>query len=416
LLISNHNRRYQLVKYAIIVLLFCSPSLFAQSGHNAHVILISFDGFRHDYVEKYDLPNFKSFISRGSSSAALIPSFPSKTFPNHYTLVTGLYPGNHGLIDNSFYDKELDARYTMRNRELVENPVFYGGTPLWQLAQQQGIPSASFFWVGSELPVQGEYPTYYKRYDESTPNINRIEQVLVWLNLPVEERPRFITLYFSMVDTEGHRTGPNSDELKKTAIEADRLLGYLVSELKKVNLPVNVILVSDHGMTELKQEEKTFITLSKLFNTRDTSIIMVNSGTHAHVYTSKKDSLYLVLKKQENKYTVYKQEDFPKRWHYQHNRAGDLLIVAHNGYQLQLETRNFGVTDTAPSIGVHGYDPYNFPDMYGIFYAMGPNIKSGKRIPAFENIHVYPFIATILGLKPPKIDGRAEVLKGLYKK
>lgn len=404
------------MKHAIIVLLFCGQFLFAQPGQKPHVILISFDGFRHDYVEKYNLPHFKSFISKGASSEALIPSFPSKTFPNHYTLVTGLYPGNHGLIDNSFYDQKLDARYTMRNRELVENPAFYGGTPLWQLAQKQGIPTASFFWVGSELPIQGEYPTFYKRYDESVPNINRIDQVLMWLNLPVEERPRFISLYFSMVDTEGHRTGPNSEELKKTAVEADRLLGYLISELKKIDLPVNVIIVSDHGMTELRQEEKTFLTLSKLFNTQDTSIVVVNSGTHAHVYTSKKDSLYTVLKNQEKNYTVYKKEDLPGRWHYTHDRVGDLFIEAHKGFQLQMVNRTFGVTDTVPFIGVHGYDPYTFPDMYGIFYAMGPNIKSGKRVPAFENIHVYPFIATLLGLRIPEIDGSAEVLKVLYKK
>jgi len=405
-----------LVRYVLIFLLFSCLISAAQSGEKPYVILISFDGFRHDYVEKYNLPNFKSFISRGSSSKALIPSFPSKTFPNHYTLVTGLYPGNHGLVDNNFYDQALDARYTMRNRELVENPAFYGGTPLWQLAQQQGMLAASFFWVGSELPVQGEYPAYYKRYDESVPNKSRIEQVLKWLELPDKERPRFVSLYFSLVDTEGHRTGPNSEELKSTTLEADSLLGFLMSQLKKIHLPVNVILVSDHGMTELKQEEKTYITLSTLFNTTDKSIVLVNSGTHAHLYTAKKDSLYAVLKNQEKNFIVYKKEEMPERWHFQHDRVGDLLIEAHKGFQLQVVSRTFGGTNTTPSIGVHGYDPFQFPDMYGIFYAMGPNIKSGKRIPEFENIHVYPFIAKILGLRIPKVDGNIKVLNGLYKK
>jgi predicted AlkP superfamily pyrophosphatase or phosphodiesterase len=404
------------VRILFLLLLICSASAFAQEKERPYVILVSFDGFRHDYVTKYDLPNFKTFIKNGAAAEALIPSFPSKTFPNHYTIVTGLYPGNHGLVDNNFYDVQLEVRYTMRERMLVQDPHFYGGTPLWQLAQQQGLIAASCFWVGSEAPVQGEYPTYYFNYEHDLPNEERISRVINWLQLPEKKRPQFISLYFSLVDSQGHATGPNSEELIQTVKEADRLLGSLMSALKRVKLPVNVILVSDHGMMELKQEDKTWITLSRYFNTADSSLILVNSGTHAFVYTPRADSLVRVLKAQEENFVVYKKEETPVYWHYQHERVGDVLILANPGYQLQITQRNFGRSSVAsPVFGVHGYDPYAVKDMHGIFYAQGPNIKKGKQIPSFENVHIYPLITKILRLKNPAIDGDGKVLEVIYK-
>jgi len=405
------------VRLLLIFLLAGFEYSYSQPNEKPYVIMVSFDGFRHDYVSRFNLPNFTSFINEGASADALIPSFPSKTFPNHYTLVTGLYPGNHGLVDNSFYDKNQNVKFSMSNRDLVENPVFFGGTPLWQLTQQHGLPSASCFWVGSEAPVHGEYPTYYLKYDESFPNEKRIELTLKWLNLPVMERPRFISLYFSLVDHEGHNTGPNSLELKETLLEADFLLGQLMDGLKKINLPVNVIVVSDHGMTELKQEEKTWLTLGKLFNTEDKNLVVVNSGTHAHIYTNKVDSLFTVLKKKEENFIVYKKGVFPERWHYSHERVGDLLILANPGYQLQMMAPSPDNKSRArPVFGAHGFDPNGLSDMYGIFYAKGPNIREGKKVGKIENIHVYPFVAKILGLKIPEIDGSISVLVDLYQK
>jgi predicted AlkP superfamily pyrophosphatase or phosphodiesterase len=404
------------VRYLLLFLFACGITAHGQPDNQAYVVLVSFDGFRHDYAEKYDLPNFKSFIKKGASADALIPAFPSKTFPNHYTLVTGLYPGSHGLVDNSFFDETMKARYTMSNRSLVENPLFYGGTPLWQLAQQQGLRAASCFWVGSEVPVMGEYPTYYYKYDHDYPNKRRIDRTIAWLRLPETERPQFISLYFSMVDTEGHNSGPNSEKLKLTVQQADALLEYLMTELSKIELPVNVILVSDHGMMELRREEKTWITLSKLFNTSDSTVEVVNNGTHAHLYTSRPDSLYTALKQQEENFKVYQKGKLPKQWHYHHQRVGDLLILANPGYQLQITGQSFGRAQQSPSVfGVHGFDPYTVKDMHGIFYAQGPNIKSGQRIPAFDNVHVYPLIAKILGIQTPRqIDGDIRVLEEIY--
>ena len=198
----------------IVVLGFVSIAKTREFQERPYVIMISFDGFRHDYVEKFDAPNFKSFIANGASAEAMMPSFPSKTFPNHYTMVTGLYPGNHGLVDNSFYDPTLDVQYGMRNRALVENPAFYGGLPLWQLVQKNGMKSASYFWVGSETAIAGSFPDYYHIYDGDVNNDDRITAVIDWLKLPQDQRPNYISLYFSLVDSESHASGPNSEKTK----------------------------------------------------------------------------------------------------------------------------------------------------------------------------------------------------------
>jgi predicted AlkP superfamily pyrophosphatase or phosphodiesterase len=387
----------------------------AQQKQTPYVVLVSFDGFRYDYVSKFNAPNFNAFIRKGTAAAGLIPSFPSKTFPNHYTLVTGLYPGHHGLVDNTFYDPSLKKVYAMKNKAVVRDTSFYGGTPLWQLAQQAGQRTASFFWVGSETPIKGELPSYYFPYDEAVKNDKRIDQVIDWLKLPEKERPHFISLYFSLVDSEGHRSGPASDKLKETVLGADSLLGTLESKLKALNLPVNVIVVSDHGMYELKEEEITYITLQKLYNVADTSVVTANGGTQAHIYTRKADSLYTIIKKQESHFKVYKRSEMPAGWHYNNPRSGDLLIVAEPGYYIQDVARAFGNWQST-AFGVHGYDPGVVKEMQGIFYAKGPNIKAGVKIDAFENIHVYPLIAKILGLKTPAIDGDFKVLKPVYKK
>lgn len=401
-------------KLLLLICLFTLQKSVAQK-QTPYVILVSLDGFRYDYVTKYNPPNLQTIIHEGAAAEALISSFPSKTFPNHYTLVTGLYPGHHGLVDNSFYDPTQKKGYGMKDRKAVEDASFYGGTPLWQLVQQHGMKSASFFWVGSEVSIHGKYPDYYLKYDDHFPNEKRVDQVIEWLKLPEPDRPHFISLYFSLVDTEGHNYGPNSKQLKQSVLKADSLLGRLTSELKKIKLPVNVIIVSDHGMVELKQDKSTYLTLNKMFNIKDTSVVFVNGGTQTHFYTRKPDSLYQLLKKQEDHFKVYKSSQFPSRWHYDHPRSGDVLMVAEPGYYIQVNERNLSEAAAAsPVFGAHGFDPMMVKDMYGIFYAVGPNIKTGVTVKPFENIHVYPFIAKIMGLKTPTIDGNIKVLESIY--
>jgi predicted AlkP superfamily pyrophosphatase or phosphodiesterase len=405
------------MRFSILLIIAASLTfpVIAQEKSRPYVVMISFDGFRHDYVARFNPPNFTAFIQQGAASEGLIPSYPSKTFPNHYTLVTGLYPGHHGLVDNHFYDPRSKKLYTMKDKAMVRDTSFYGGIPLWQLAQEQGLRAASYFWVGSETNIRGQYPTYYFPYNESIPNEKRVEQTLDWLKLPVNERPHFISLYFSLVDSEGHKTGPGSASLGNVVLKADSVLGLFMAGLKKIKLPVNVIIVSDHGMYELNREERTFIPLFTMMNIADPSIVFANNGTHMHIYTDNADSLYAVLKKQEDHFKVLYKKDLPASWHYDHPRTGNLMIIAEPGYYLLDKPRSFGAWSNA-SFGEHGYDPALVKDMQGIFYAMGPNIRRGSRIKAFENVHVYPLVAKILGLKTPVIDGDVKVLEPVYRK
>ncbi len=385
-----------------------------------YVILISFDGFRYDYVANHDMPHFEAFIQKGTQAEALIPSFPSKTFPNHYTLVTGLYPGHQGLVDNEFYDPESNTLFAIRDRKVVEDPQFYGGTPLWQLAQENGLPAASYFWVGSEAPIRGAYPDYYQLYDEQIPNTERVDQVVKWLQLPEEKRPHFISLYFSMIDTQGHNFGPDSPEIATALKEADALLGNLMQQLQSMDLPVNVIIVSDHGMMEIESNPENFIYLPDLHPLQDSSFVVVNAGTQAHIYvkdTTPVDSLYQALQQQEASFKIYKRDSLPAHWYYNHPRIGDLLLVADPGYYITDASREVLAPRLSPGkkTGKHGFDPELVKEMWGIFYAQGPNIKSTLTIPAFHNVHVYPFVAKLLHLKPPPdIDGKTEVLEDIY--
>jgi predicted AlkP superfamily pyrophosphatase or phosphodiesterase len=243
-------------------------SAFAQGKREPIVILISLDGFRYDYVERFQPENLSRFIADGTAAKGLIPSFPSKTFPHHYTIATGMLPEHHGLVDNAFYEPFKNQVYTMGNRDIVQDGYWYGGTPIWVWAEQNGIKSASYFFVGSEAPVQGVRPTYYYDYDGSVPNLTRIAKVFEWLQLPEEDRPRMITLYFSDMDDTGHRYGPSTDaELKKTLTRLDRELGALFEGLKSFDEAIHVILVSDHGMADVKKER--LINLDQLTQGKD---------------------------------------------------------------------------------------------------------------------------------------------------
>jgi predicted AlkP superfamily pyrophosphatase or phosphodiesterase len=406
-------------KLLLLLLVLIASELFAQVKSAPYVILVSFDGFRHDYVEKYNAPTFKSMYKNGAHAEAMVPSFPSKTFPNHYTLVTGLYPGHHGLVDNTFYDKARNATYGMRDSEKVSDPYYYGGVPLWELARQQGMKSASYFWVGSEMSVEARQPNYFYKFDDTMPPSARIDQAFTWLKLPENERPHMITLYFSFPDHEGHDSGPESADTKGAVLRADSLLNKLLKGLEGIDLPVNVIVVSDHGMKELTVARETYIVLPELINMKNPGVKVANGGTQAHLYVSdvvKRDSLYNLLKSKEKNFKVYRKEDFLLGWNYKNDRVGDLLIAATPGYYISSATSLSPTMVMGSKFGVHGYDPMVVTDMRGIFFAIGPNIKKGKEIAPFQNIHVYPLVAKILGLKIPAIDGKFEVLEEIYRK
>ncbi len=386
------------------------------------VILISLDGFRYDYVDRFHPENLSRFIASGTAAEALIPAFPSKTFPNHYTIATGMLPEHHGLVDNSFYEPFKDQVYSMGNRDIVQDGYWYGGTPIWVLAENHGMKAVSYFFVGSEAPVQGIRPSEYFDYDGAVPNLTRISKVFEWLRLPDADRPRFIALYFSDMDDVGHAYGPGNDEkLKERLTKLDHELGALLEGIKSFDLPINVILVSDHGMVDVRKEK--LINLDELTAGIDARV--VNNGALAHVYLADKADQKAAIELVKSRNPQVSVDDFGKNENYSDvsgypQRIGDFLILPEFGYYLadsrgMMRYQNRAALLKTDVFGEHGLSP-RYREMWGIFYANGPQIKTGYQIPPFQNIHIYPLICRLLGLPiPGGIDGKAEVLESVLK-
>lgn len=376
-----------------------------------YVILISIDGFRYDYADKYHAQHLLRLSGAGVRATAMQPSFPTLTFPNHYTLATGMYPSHHGLVDNHFYDRKRDAVYKVGNREAVEDGTWYGGVPLWVLAEKQKMISASYFWVGSESAIQNIRPTYYFRYQEKTGIDQRIQQVVNWLSMPEEQRPHLITFYFPEVDHMGHRYGPETDSVRKAVQFVDAAIGKMTEAVSKLNLPVNFIVVSDHGMQQ--------VSTSNIITLPDTPVLKPLKVAFGHekvlLYGNNEAEIkaaYDFLKQHEDHYTAYLKKEAPERWHYGqedvYDRIGDIILLAEPDYA-------FGMSGKSIPPGHHGFDN-NLANMHAIFMAWGPAFKSNTRIGTFENIHVYPLVARILGLDITQpIDGKLEVLEGILK-
>ena len=307
--------------------------------------------------------SFKKLEKKSSYAKGVIPSFPSKTFPNHYTIVTGMYPGNHGLVDNMFFAPSEGKIYSIPDRTAVQNPNFYGGTPLWQWLQKKGIKTASFFWVGSEAPIQGEYPNFWKQYDSKVPYTDRIDQVMDWFRLPEEDRPQFITLYFEFVDHIGHHTGTNSEELKQELQKADELLGKIMDDVEKLNLPITTIVTSDHGMIDMTSATDKIIYTEDLESRLSDRVNFINNGMHCQIYVkdlSQKESVYQEIKKYfsgKNFVKVYKKEETPLQWHYRkHPNIGDILIITDAPYYMVKDKTNIWAAKTG-IWGTHGLFP-----------------------------------------------------------
>lgn len=386
-----------------------------ENYNKPYVILISADGFRFDYAGKYNARNLLKLAESGVTSKGMIPSYPSNTFPNHYTLVTGMYPSAHGLIDNSFYDPKRDETYSMGNKAMVTDSSWYGGLPLWGLAEKNGLVSASLFWVASESRVAGLPPSYHYKYHSEFSNDRKVEIVKEWLQLPEEVRPHLITLYFPEADSQGHYYGPDSKETEAAVQQVDRAIGKLTEEVSKLGLPdVNFVFVSDHGM--LLSDADNPIPIPEAVNNR--RFVVINSFSLVRIHALNGEQVkptYKLLKKERNKdYKVYLTRRFPKRLHFRTNadgRIGDILLLPRAP---KIFAANPPSARKYP--GAHGYDPGKVPEMKATFMAWGPAFHSGQTIGTFENVHVYPLVAKILGLPVEHvIDGKEKVLRGILK-
>jgi alkaline phosphatase D len=394
---------------------FAPASIAPAQEQKSYVLLISIDAFRYDYADRFNATNIQQFCSQGASAKSLIPVFPSSTFPNHYSIITGLYPEHHGIVANTFYDPARREMFRYSEREKSTDGSWYGGIPLWVLAEKQGMRAATFFWPGSDAEIAGTRPTFYISYDASVPHDRRINQVLEWFRLPESQRPHFVTLYFSAVDTAGHEYGTQSTELRRTVQDLDVLLGRLLGALRALPFEVNVFLVSDHGVQDLDPDPvvdlNSLADLSGFQAVFNGTQVMLYGGSPARI-----EGVLSQLRGRDPRVAAYRRSELPAHLHYSNNpRIGDVVVMATRPVVLRLSPP----TGSAPSPAdraAHGYDPSEFPQMHGIFCADGPSIAGGARLEPFENIHIYPLIAEMLGLRiSDPIDGSLSVLRSIYR-
>jgi len=412
---QNEGFMQKSFKIRIISLVLFLFSIQPIGQQRNYTILISFDGFRWDYSNKGLTPNLDFIKENGVHALSLQPCFPSKTFPNHYSIITGLYPENHGIIANSFTNPFNNKKYTLYDSAIVCEAQWYKGEAIWETAKRQGIITASYFWPGSELNLEYRRPNYIENFVYSKPYDERINGVLNWLQLPYNERPHFITLYFDATDTSGHNYGPNSREVNQTIAKEDSLIGKLFLGLKKLNLidSTNVIVLSDHGMTELSPVR--VINIDKLLS--GFQFKSSDKGTMMFIYPNEteKNAVFQRLKDSEKNYKTYWKKDLPEYLHYKDNPfVAEILLIADLGYSL-FDNKEIEKYSKRFPLGNHGYDPTNI-DMHGIFYAIGPDFKSGYTCGTLNNIDIYPLLAKILRIFPNNnIDGKLERIEFLLK-
>jgi predicted AlkP superfamily pyrophosphatase or phosphodiesterase len=381
------------------------------------VILISLDGWRWDYAQKYSAPTLAR-LTRQGVSATLIPSFPSKTFPNHYTIVTGLYPGHHGVVGNTVKDPPTGRRLSMSNRQEVQDPLWWGGEPIWVSAQREGQTAAPLFWPGSEAPILGQRARFWEAFDEKVSPTARVDRLLAWLDLPAAERPTFLTAYFSDVDGAGHDSGPESRAVADAVRRVDSYLDRLMRGLarRRLDNQVNVVIVSDHGMAESNMSR--VIVLDDYVSLDGVDAIDVNPTIGLFPPAGREGAVYQALTKAHPRLKVFRKAETPLSWRFRnHPRVPPIVGVVDEGWQVMRRAtldRQLAQGERGP-IGVHGYDPATARSMRGIFVASGPAFKSGVTVAPFENVHIYDALAKVLGIKPAANDGDPKVAQSLLR-
>lgn len=406
-------------KYFVIIFFFIlsgckSSQKLTDAKLKPIVLLISIDGFRYDYVNKINTPGINE-IKAAVEADWMTPSFPSKTFPNHYTIVTGLYPEHHGIIANNMYDENFNAVYRLSDAKEKNNSRWWGGEPIWVTAEKQGLKSGCFFWPGSEVSIQNTRPYYWKDYNHYFPNNNRVDTILSWIDKPTIDRPQFMSLYFSDVDDAGHAFGPDSKEVIHAIQKVDLSIQYLISELKNRNQfdKINIVLVSDHGMKSTDTSKVNFIDDYINMNWLQNSFL--DEVSLLYPKKGMEDSIMNAFdNKPHPEFEVYRKKDVPSRFHYnKHSRIPEIVIVTKPGWKNT--THNYFERNKGRwSLGSHGWDNLD-EDMRAVFYAHGPDFKKGFKAKAFENINVYNLLCKILNIKPATNDGNIETVKKMLR-
>lgn len=394
-----------------IILLCFLISSFTLIHSKPYVILVSFDGFRWDYLNRELTPNLERIKNDGVHALSLRPSFPSKTFPNHISIMTGMYPQNHGIISNNIKNPFNGKKYRIGNNKSVTEPEWYQGEFLWETAERNGIKTASFFWPGSEIADTLRAPSIVKPYEHNFPYKNRIDTVVSWLKLPENLRPQFITLYFHETDTQGHNFGTDSKEVNLAISKLDSLAGYLFDQAQSLSIKdsISIIFVSDHGMKNI--DPNRVVNIEEFIS--DFNYEIIDSGPFAGIRPADKkdsDKIYNILKEKETHYKVYRKEDLPNYFHFnKHPFIPEIIVIADLGALIQTNKmkNNLYGTDKA----THGY-PKDFIEMHGIFIANGSQFKKGMKTGTLWNIDIYPLLCELLKINPrSNIDGNIERIR-----
>jgi len=405
-----------------------------------YLILISLDGFKSEYIDRFDLPHLRRLASRGARARAMVPVFPTHTFPNHYSLVTGLDPQRHGIVNNRFYDPARKDTYAYTDARTVSDGSWYGGEPIWVTAESQGMVAACYFWPGSEAAIKGVRPTTFNKYTSEVANEARVQTVLSWLQEPVERRPHMITLYFSELDEASHDHPLESPEVVKAAQSLDSAIGQLVEGVARLQVrdQVYILVTSDHGMVNTSTLQT--VRLDSILEAADVASIKAGfSGPVASLHINGGADRARAIRDRINarvaRGTAYLRRDLPARFNYSDNpRNGDIIVVMDESWTMSASrpaprtptspgqpaapTAKLPAAERAPRErwGQHGWDNA-FPSMRALFLLAGPGIREGVIVDAIRNVDVYPLMAELLQLRAaPGIDGEAGHIRKLVSK
>lgn len=377
------------------------------------VVLISLDGFGASYLDRPGASHLRALSGRGVRAERMVPAFPSKTFPSHYTLVTGLYPEHHGIVGNSMQDPVL-GRFTIGAYPAMSDARWWGGEPIWVTSERQGVRTAIYFWPGSEAPVGGVRPTWWTKYDITVSRADRVKGILAWLALPADSAPRLVATYFSDVDDAGHSFGPLAPQVDSAIARVDSAVGAIVDGISRLpaSARVNVIVASDHGMTAISPDRAIylddFVSLDSLDVVDWTPVAMIapKPGRAEYVYSK--------LKGAHSHLAVYRKADVPARFRFNDSpRITPVVGIADEGWSITTHARAAQGLRYLTG-GSHGYDNL-LPSMGALFVAAGPAFREGVRVPPFESVHIYSLLADILAVKPARTDGSLDSVRALLR-
>jgi len=387
--------------FVLLGLIIAAP-LAAQVPERPVTILISIDGFRADYLDRPAAPRLKALADAGVR-AAMHPSFPTTTFPNHYTLVTGLRPDRHGIVANTMDDaRKPGVTFTMANAD----PFWWSeAEPLWITAERAGVRTATMFWPGSNVDFGGTRPRDWWLYAKENSEAQRVDAVIDWLRRPAATRPQFVTLYFDTVDTAGHEHGPDDPKTDAAITSVDAQIGRLVDGVAALGLRANYVIVADHGMAATSPDR--VIEMWKIVRAKDVRVLGYGAVAGFTPQPGRDRRVAMAVLKPHPHMDCARKADLPATLHYGQNpRVPPYICIAEIGWTIQ----STPPTPDRPfkGGGAHGYDPKN-REMDALFLGYGPGFRAGTVLPRFDNVDVYSLVAALIGVPPRAADGNAEV-------